>query len=163
MKATAIPPPGRSTQAALVRQAGAPFELTPVELSPPRSDEVVGGAGLACARETSGVASALQAAIASLCARGTCVVVAVPADLARAQVDLVDLVSRGVRLVSTNQGDANPRTFIPMLIELHRRGRLPVEKLVFSFPFSDINAAEASHRGSAIKSVLHMAQERQFM
>lgn len=125
---------------------------------------LTGGAGLSGAIETSGVASALQAAIASLCARATCVVVAVPADLARAQVDLVDLVSRGVRLVGTNQGDANPRTFIPMLIELHRRGRLPVEKLVASFPFSEINAAaEASHRGSAIKPVLHMVQEHQLM
>ena len=116
------------------------------------------GEGLNGAIETSGVASSLQAAIASLRATGTCVVVGVPADLARAGVDLVDLVSKGLRLVGTNQGDANPQTFIPRLIELHRRGRLPVERLVSSFAFSEINAAAAaSSKGQAIKPVLHMS------
>ena len=115
------------------------------------------GAGLNGAIETSGVAASLQAAIASLRASGTCVVVGVPADLAPAGVDLIELVSKGLRLVGTNQGDANPHTFIPRLIELHRRGRLPVERLVTSFAFSEINAAAAaSSNGQAIKPVLHM-------
>ncbi len=116
------------------------------------------GAGLNGAIETSGVASSLQAAISSLRASGICVVVGVPADLARAGVDLIELVSKGLRLVGTNQGDANPHTFIPRLIELHRRGRLPVERLVTSFAFSEINdAAAASSKGQAIKPVLHMS------
>ncbi len=116
------------------------------------------GAGLNGAIETSGVSSSLQAALSSLRASGTCVVVGVPADLARAGVDLVQLVSKGLRLIGTNQGDANPQTFIPHLIELHRRGRLPVERLVTSFAFSDINAASAaSSKGQAIKPVLRMS------
>ena len=116
------------------------------------------GAGLNGAIETSGVAASLQAAISSLRASGSCVVVGVPSDLAPAGVNLVELVSKGLRLVGTNQGDANPQTFIPRLIELHRRGRLPVERLVTSFAFSEINAASAaSSQGQAIKPVLHMS------
>ena len=114
--------------------------------------------GLHGAIETSGVASSLQAAISSLRASGTCVVVGVPADLAQAGVDLIQLVSKGLHLVGTNRGDANPQTFIPRLIELHRRGRLPVERLVTNFAFSEINAASAaSSKGQAIKPVLHMS------
>ena len=50
-----------------------------------------------------------------------------------------------------------PRVFIPQLIELYRRGRLPVEKIVTCFALADINkAAEASLNGIVIKPVLLM-------
>ena len=118
---------------------------------------LTGGAGLDGAIETSGNRGSLHAAITSLAATGTCVVIGVPSLGETVAVDVVDLVARGLKLVGTNQGDANPRVFIPHLIELYRRGRLPIEKLVTNFDFADINqAAEASLRGRAIKPVLHM-------
>ena len=73
-------------------------------------------------------------------------------------VDVIDLFARGLRIVGTNQGNANPRTFIPHLIALYRARRLPIDKLVTKFPFAEINeAAAASLNGTAIKAVLHMA------
>ena len=119
---------------------------------------LTGGAGLNGAIETSGNRGALEGAIKSLAACGTCVVIGVPAMGERASFDVVDVVARGLRIVGTNQGDANPRTAIPRLVELHRQGRLPVEKLVTTFTFEDINAArDASLDGRVIKPVLTMA------
>jgi aryl-alcohol dehydrogenase len=99
----------------------------------------------------------LRAAIASLAAAGVCVVIGVPRAGETVAVDVVNMVARGLRVVGSNQGDAVPRTFIPQLIELYQRGRLPIEKIVTCFDFAQINqAAEASLNGSVIKPVLIM-------
>lgn len=117
-----------------------------------------GGAGVNGAIETSGNPSVLRAAISSLASMGTCVVVGVPGKGEPGSFNVVDLVARGLRIVGTNQGDANPRTTIPSLIDLHRRGKLPIEKLVKTFPFAAINQAAAeSASGDAVKPVLVMA------
>ena len=119
--------------------------------------QLTGGEGLDGAIETSGNIGVLSTAIGALGAAGTCVVVGVPKPGDTVPVDVVDLVARGLRIVGTNQGDANPRTFIPHLVALYRAGRLPIDKLVTNFPFAEINeAAAASLNGSAIKAVLHM-------
>ncbi len=123
-----------------------------------RIKELTNGEGLDGAIETSGNLGALGAAIRSLAARGTCVVIGVPKFGDTVAVDVVDMVARGLRVVGTNQGDVVPRVFIPKLIELYRRGRLPIGKLITDFDFADINrAAEASLDGSAVKPILHMA------
>ena len=115
------------------------------------------GAGLDGVIETSGNPSALKTAIGSLASRGTCVVVGIPARGEPGTFDVNDVVGRGLRIVGTNQGDANPRTFIPQLVELYRRGRLPIDPIVTTFHFSAINeASAASHDGSVIKPVLLM-------
>ena len=113
--------------------------------------------GLDGAIETSGNIGALRTAIGALAPAGTCVVIGVPGPGVSVDVNVMQLVGRGLRVVGTNQGGAVPRAFIPQLVELYRRGRLPVDKIVTSFDFTDINqAAEASLDGSVIKPVLHM-------
>jgi aryl-alcohol dehydrogenase len=55
------------------------------------------------------------------------------------------------------QGDSNPAQFIPRLIELHRAGRLPFDRLIHRYPFEKINeAASATIAGTTIKPVLVM-------
>jgi len=55
------------------------------------------------------------------------------------------------------QGDSIPDQFIPRLVELHRAGKLPVERLVTFYELADINQAVAdSIAGKAIKPVLRM-------
>ena len=119
--------------------------------------KLTGGKGLSGAVETSGHLGSLNTAIMALSSAGTCVVIGVPRAGETVPVDVINLVGRGLRIVGTNQGDAVPRVFIPQLIELYKRGRLPVDKIVTCFPFADINkAAEASLNGSVIKPVLLM-------
>ena len=88
---------------------------------------------------------------------GGCVVIGVPAKGEPGGFNVVDLVARGLRIVGTNQGDANPRSAIPRLIDLYRRGLLLIEQLVSTFPFKAINrASAASQDGSVVKPVLLM-------
>ena len=56
-----------------------------------------------------------------------------------------------------NQGDAVPRETIPALVELHRQGRFPFDKLIRVYPFEDIQQAAAdAEAGTVVKPVLRM-------
>ena len=61
----------------------------------------------------------------------------------------------GRRLSGVIEGDADPRSFIPALIELYREGKFPFDRLIKTFPFNQINEAiAASQRGYVIKPVV---------
>ncbi len=64
----------------------------------------------------------------------------------------------GRRLQGIVGGDAAPHTFIPMLIDFHRQGRLPFDRLLRFYAFEDIALAfDDMHRGVTIKPVLRVA------
>ena len=55
------------------------------------------------------------------------------------------------------QGDSIPQIFIPKLVELYRSGRFPIDRLVRTYKFADINQAFAdAASGTVIKPVLMM-------
>ncbi|HYF24407.1 MAG TPA: NAD(P)-dependent alcohol dehydrogenase [Baekduia sp.] len=61
----------------------------------------------------------------------------------------------GRTLTGVIEGDADPQTFIPQMIELHEQGKFPFEKLIKTFPFAQINEAiAASEAGEVVKPVL---------
>ena len=116
---------------------------------------LTGGPGADYAIETSGRLSVLDKAVSSLAAAGTCVVVGAPALGSMLEVDVPNLLGRGIHLVGTNQGGANPKTFIPRLVDLHRQGRLPFDRLIREYPLSAINDAAAdAAAGRTVKPVL---------
>jgi aryl-alcohol dehydrogenase len=117
--------------------------------------ELTGGLGAEYAVETSGQLAVLDQAIASLASAGTCVVIGAPPLGSQLPVDVPNLLGRGIRLVGTNQGDSNPRQFLPRLIDLHRQGRLPFDRLIRSYPFDQINfAAQDAAEARTIKPVM---------
>jgi aryl-alcohol dehydrogenase len=65
----------------------------------------------------------------------------------------------GRKALGIIQGDAVPQIFIPKLIELHRAGQFPFDRLVKFYGFSDINRAIAdAKRGDTIKPVLRISE-----
>jgi aryl-alcohol dehydrogenase len=53
------------------------------------------------------------------------------------------------------EGNADPKTFIPELLELWQAGRFPFDRLIEEFPLTEIDAAEeASLSGRVVKPVL---------
>ncbi|KJK48613.1 alcohol dehydrogenase [Lentzea aerocolonigenes] len=117
--------------------------------------ELTGGADYAI--ETTGRAAVLETAIACMASGGTTVVVGAPPLGTTIPVDVTNLLGRGIRLVGTNQGDSDPSRFLPRLVDLHRDGRLPFDRLITRFDFEQINdAAAAVLDGTAIKPVVVM-------
>ncbi|MFD0272953.1 NAD(P)-dependent alcohol dehydrogenase [Kitasatospora sp. NPDC127111] len=114
-----------------------------------------GGRGADHALESSGSVRALRQAVAALAVGGTCGVVGAPAAGSEVALDVPELLARAPRIVGVNQGASVPEQFLPALVGLFRAGRLPVDRLVRTYPFAAIEeAAEAARSGEVVKPVL---------
>jgi len=108
--------------------------------------------GTDTALDTTGAPCVVAAAVAALRAQGTlglAAAVAGPIELPG------DALATGKTVTGILEGDAVPRALIPELIDLWRQGRLPFDRLIRTYPMSDINQAEADMAsGHTIKAVL---------
>ncbi|MDG4667408.1 NAD(P)-dependent alcohol dehydrogenase [Mycobacterium sp. 236(2023)] len=114
--------------------------------------ELTGG-GADYALDTTGQPGVLADAVSALAVGGAAVAVGLGAGVP--QIELRDLVMRGKSVHGCLEGDSVPSVFIPQLLDLHARGRFPIERLVTAFPHRDVNAAlSAQHTGDVVKPVL---------
>ncbi len=60
-------------------------------------------------------------------------------------------------IIGVCEGDSLPQAFIPELVRLYKEGKFPIDKIITTYPFEDINGAfEKSHGSDVIKAVLRM-------
>jgi aryl-alcohol dehydrogenase len=125
----------------------------------PASDDVVDairaltGAGATHAVDTSAKGVVINEAIDALAPRGTLALLGI--GIPEFQMDVRSVISGGKTVRGVIEGDAVPQEFIPRLIGLHSEGRLPLEKLIRTYEFEQIDAAFAdAASGEAIKPVL---------
>ncbi|MFF5035821.1 S-(hydroxymethyl)mycothiol dehydrogenase [Nocardia salmonicida] len=87
---------------------------------------------------------------------GTVVLVGVPTPDMKLEMPLIDLFSHGGALKSSWYGDCLPERDFPMLIDLYRRGRLPLDRFVTER--IDIDGVErafaAMAQGQVLRSVV---------
>jgi len=111
------------------------------------------GRGVDFSFNTTTVAAVHTIALECLAMNGTAGFVAAPrGEWAPA---MFPMLAGGRQLRGILGGDANPRTFLPMLIDYWRQGRFPFDKLIKTYAFEDI--AQAFHdceAGTVIKPVL---------
>jgi aryl-alcohol dehydrogenase len=102
--------------------------------------------------DTTGHPEAIKSALYAMAARGVCGIVGVQ------RRDLVlppGLLSGGKMVTAIYEGDAVPQIEIPRLAELWRRGRFPIDRLITTYPMSDIDRAERDMAdGHVLKAVL---------
>jgi aryl-alcohol dehydrogenase len=111
--------------------------------------------GVDYAFDTTGQPEILAAVMAALAPKGVLGIVGIPPPGAALPGDLGTVLTFGQTVRGIIEGDSDPDDFLPRLIEYWRAGRLPLEKLVKTFPFDRINEAiEAQHRGECVKVVL---------
>ncbi|WP_336210527.1 zinc-binding dehydrogenase [Nonomuraea sp. LPB2021202275-12-8] len=104
--------------------------------------------------ETTAVPSVLRQAVDVLTNGGTCGVIGAAVLGTEVSLDMSSLLfGRSVRGIV--EGDSVPRLFIPQLVEFHRQGRFPFDRLIRTYAFEDINqAVEDSEKGTTLKPVL---------
>ncbi|MFE5812472.1 NAD(P)-dependent alcohol dehydrogenase [Streptomyces sp. NPDC056479] len=116
--------------------------------------EITGGQGADGVVETTGNVGVLRQGVDALAARGTLVVVGAPPFGTEVTLDVNGLLG-GKRIVGLTLGDAETQTFIPALVRLVKEGRLPLHRLISTYPFTDIDqAVRDMGAGKAIKPVL---------
>lgn len=113
--------------------------------------------GFRYAVDTSAKQSSISAAIKALGTGGVFGILAVPEPEKPDFHHAFEAFPKGLRLQFILAGSSTPRLFLPQLLEWYKQGRFPVDRLVKTFPFAEINEAfAASHEGSAVKPVLLM-------
>ncbi|MCF0265211.1 NAD(P)-dependent alcohol dehydrogenase [Acinetobacter guillouiae] len=72
---------------------------------------------------------------------------------------VMQMVPAGICFKGIIEGDSDPDRSIPELIRYYEKGQLPIDKLIRTYPFEQINEAiAANHLGDCIKPVLLISQ-----
>ncbi|OMC40297.1 aryl-alcohol dehydrogenase [Mycobacterium sp. GA-1841] len=109
--------------------------------------------GVAAAVDTTARPDVIASAIGVLRSRGALALVGLGAMTAELPVVLI--MAKGLTVRGVVEGDSEPQSFIPHLVDLHRRGELPLEALVTRYAFGDFDAAWAAAKGAdVVKPVL---------
>ncbi|MBB3664078.1 MULTISPECIES: S-(hydroxymethyl)mycothiol dehydrogenase [Prauserella salsuginis group] len=87
---------------------------------------------------------------------GTAVLVGVPTPDMRLELPLIDVFAHGGALKSSWYGDCLPERDFPMLVNLYREGRLPLDKFVTErITLDDVEKAfHTMHAGEVLRSVV---------
>jgi aryl-alcohol dehydrogenase len=106
--------------------------------------------------DSSGIVTAIEAAVRALGSRGRLAMVGVPKSFdATVSVPILPMLSMGQSVHGVTEGDADPRDIIPQLIAMHAAGTFPFDRLIMTYPMADINRAiDDQHAGRCIKAVL---------
>lgn len=109
------------------------------------------GSGLNFALDTTGLGTVIRSAVDALAPRGTCGILGASALGTEITLDEVHFMSGGRRLIGIVEGDSQPDTFIPELIDLYRNGRFPFDRLVTYYELDRI--ADAFHDCEALTTI----------
>lgn len=111
--------------------------------------------GLNFAIETTAVPAVVETGIAVLRPGGTLGQIGVTEFGTMASFDITAVSLSGIGIRGFPAGAFVPQIQIPRLIELHRQGRFPIDKMITTFPFAEIDrAADEMLAGRAIKPIL---------
>ena len=146
----------RAERRALALEFGATHVLDPAET--PELIQAVRDLvplGLDYAFDTTGIPDLLQAVMGCLGSMGTLGVVGIAPPGTPVPGELTGLMTFGQSIRGIIEGDSDPDAFIPELIDHYRAGRLPFDRLIKTYPLTQINQAIADqHAGRCVKVVL---------
>jgi aryl-alcohol dehydrogenase len=111
--------------------------------------------GVDYAFDTTGRPDTLNATMACLGPKGVFGIVGIPPAGTPMPGDLGTVLTFGQTVRGIIEGDSDPDVFLPELMTHWREGRLPLERLIKTFPLAQINeAVVAQHHGDCVKVVL---------
>jgi aryl-alcohol dehydrogenase len=143
---------------AISEELGATHTINPSLANSVEEIMKITGYGLNFALDTTGIPAVIRTAVESLGPRGACGILGASGPDAEIVLNETHFMSAGRRLIGIVEGEANSDVFIPMLIELHRKGLFPFDKLVTFYDFLEINRAiEDSEKGAAIKPIVRFS------
>ena len=121
------------------------------------SIQQIAGIGVDFSIDTTAVPSVARQAVDALAPLGTCAIVGLGPAGTEVNIDMTGLLIPGRTVTGVTEGDSRPDEFIPQLLELHRQGRFPFDRLVGTYSLDEINkACEDSEAGKVIKPVLKL-------
>ncbi|MFF3767337.1 NAD(P)-dependent alcohol dehydrogenase [Streptomyces sp. NPDC001922] len=140
-----------ASRRALALELGAATAIDPARGDVAAAARDATGSAPGYAIDTTGQSSVISQAISTLRRRGELILV----GIGTAEFPTTSVMVQGLRIRGVIEGDAAPHQTIPYLIDLYRQGRLPLEKLITEYAFTEIESAtQDAASGRAIKPVL---------
>lgn len=113
--------------------------------------------GVDYAFDTSGVPAVQQAVMGALASKAVFGIVGITPPGTPMPGEVNNVMTFGHTVKGIIEGDSDPDVFLPELLEHWRKGDLPFDRMIKTFPFSQINEAViAQHHGDCVKVVLLM-------
>ncbi|GAB1318174.1 Geraniol dehydrogenase [Madurella fahalii] len=144
----------------LAKSLGATHVINPSKLQMSVAEEiktVTGGRGVDFAIDTTGIPKVIEQMLDSLAFGGTAASVGAPPKGATVTLDAGAFFSTFKNWVTITEGDSYPPEFIPRLIELHREGKFPVDKISKVYPVEEFKKAVADmEAGVVIKPIIQL-------
>lgn len=110
--------------------------------------------------EATGAPAVVRTAVESLARGGECAILGVGPAEQEVSLNHMHIAFYGIGVRGYPTGLSEPDVTIPQLIRLYREGRFPVDRLVSTYDFADINtAAEDAAAGIAVKPILTFGSE----
>lgn len=146
----------RAERRALGVSLGAHHAIDPAAGDTAEAVRAISALGADHVVDTSGHSGALQSALGMLAPMGTLGLIGVPAQFdATLNLAIAQAITFGHKVMGIIEGDSVPEDFLPQLVTWTQEGRLPVQKMVTTYPFAQINKAIAdAHEGATVKPVL---------
>jgi aryl-alcohol dehydrogenase len=148
----------RASRLALAADLGATHLVSPEHVDPVEAiRDATRGRGVEFALETTGVPKVLTQAVRALDSLGICAYVGTAPPGVTGGIPMLEAMTKGQTVRGVLQGDSTPSVMIPRLLDLHRRGLLPFDRLLTHYRLDEINrAADDSASGDVVKPVLVM-------
>ena len=138
----------------LARELGATHSIDATQEDAVDAVSTLTGGGADFSIETTAAPAVLRQAVECLAVGGTCAHLGAAAPGTDARLDMHHLLF-GRTLRGVIEGEAVPHLLIPALIDLHRQGRFPFDRLIAAYPLAKINEAVKDAAGrTAPKAVL---------
>lgn len=117
--------------------------------------ELTGGDGATYAVECTGVPAVIQQTLDCLGMSGTAAQVGAPPRGTKVSINPGLILGGSRTYLGSRMGDSVPTEFIPKLVDMQRRGKFPVEKLVKVYDYKDLDKAlHDMHEGITTKPVI---------
>jgi aryl-alcohol dehydrogenase len=139
----------------IARELGATHTINPTEQDVVGQVMKITGYGVYYALDTTGIPAVIRSAVESLAPRGTCGILGASGPLAEIVLNETHFMSGGRRLMGIVEGEADPHSFIPKLIEMYLNDQFPFDKLVTFYSADNINQAiNDTKTGVTIKPIV---------
>ena len=113
--------------------------------------------GVSYAINTTGVGDVILSALRSTKVHGTLITVAPSGVIKELNVG-IDVLMHYRTIKGICEGDSVPGVFIPELLRMFKEGLFPIDKLVTTFPFHQIDNAFAAAGRTALKAVMRIPE-----
>jgi aryl-alcohol dehydrogenase len=144
---------------ALALELGATDAVNVSEVDAIAAIQQLTGRGVDFAVEASGVAAVGVSAVESTHGQGATLLLGAPPVGAELKLPWTSVL-RGRTVRGAIMGGANPRHFIPRIVDFMAQGRFPLDRLVTFFPLDAVaDAVEALESGTVVKPVLLMPSD----